>query len=75
MIKAVMIPLMPFAVLAGGVLMLWHVPAALFMWLTYRIPLRGGGGAFDQVTGLIVGLLWIASYAWPFAVIYGANQI
>jgi hypothetical protein len=70
-----MIPLIPFAAVAGGVLLLWHLPAALVVWIAHRIPLKGGGGYFDQVTGFIVALLWIASYAWPFAAIYGANQL
>jgi hypothetical protein len=75
MAKAVLIIFAPFALIAAIVFATWNLPGAALIWVTKGAAINISNGFLSNAFAAVVTLLFIALYAWPFLVIYGANQL
>ena len=73
--KILLVLLAPIAVPTAIVLGLTLVPAAAFLWLTFRRVARIDSELVACLYALIAGAFVSASIAWPVLAIYGANQL
>jgi len=67
--------LAPFVVIPGILLGLWMLPAILFAALTVRRAVRIKANRWAVVYACVFGLVFVASFAWPFALMYGLSLL
>jgi hypothetical protein len=67
-------PLAPFVIIPGLLLGLWMWPAIAFAALTVRRAVKIESNAWAVVYACVFGLVFVASFAWPFALTYGLSE-
>ena len=67
--------LAPFVVIPGVLLGLWMLPAIVFAALTIRRAVKVKSNAWAVVYACAFGLVFVASFAWPFALMYGLSLL
>ncbi len=68
-------PLAPFVIIPAVILGLWQLPTIGFAAATIRPAIKIESTFWGFSYALLLALVIIASFAWPFAVIYGVSQI
>ena len=68
-------PLAPFVIIPAVLLALWMLPAIIFGALTVRRAVKIKSNGWAVVYALTFGVVFVASFAWPFALTYGLSQI
>ena len=68
-------PLAPFVVIPGILLGLWMWPAVAFAALTVRRAVKIESNAWAVVYACVFGLVFVASFAWPFVLMYGLSEL
>lgn len=68
-------PLAPFVIIPGVLLGLWMWPAIAFAALTVRRAVKIKSNRWAVVYALVFGMIFVASFAWPFALMYGLSEV
>jgi hypothetical protein len=63
-------PFAPFVVIPAVVLGLWQLPTIAFAALTIRRAVKIESKFWGLLYSIFLALLFVASFAWPFVVIY-----
>lgn len=68
-------PLAPFVIIPGILLGLWLWPAIAFAALTVRRAVKIKSNAWAVVYGCVFALAFVASFAWPFALMWALSEL
>ena len=65
----------PFLVVSAVILGLWQLPTIAFAGITIRPALKIESTFWALSYAVFLGLLCIASFAWPVLVVYGVSEL
>jgi len=68
-------PLAPFVLIPGILLVLWLLPALAFAALTVRRAIKIQSNLWAVAYASLFALIFVASFAWPFALMYLLSEL
>jgi hypothetical protein len=68
-------PLAPFVIIPALLLGLWMLPAIIFAALTVRAAVKIQSNAWSVLYAITFGIVFVASFAWPFALTWGLSEV
>lgn len=68
-------PLAPFLIIPAILLGLWMLPTIIFAAFTVRRAVKIKSNRWAMVYGSVFALVFVASFAWPFALMYGVSEL